>query len=196
MILPECYDCTYKSAGYPCRTGDGRFNFVKAGRAIVAIGRCYCPETGGVLNEALRAANDWVSPCEEEILDKHADMVLELMIAASNACETPHDASFVAAGLIENAVGARGPELIDRIEMLARQSAKFRYILSGIWGESHTDPDVWQRISRAVGEGGRMDCDGRAPWDGRPVTVLDEAEALLLMQEDITSVARKLGLVP
>ncbi len=156
MILPECYDCTYKSAGYPCRTGDGRFNFVKAGRAIVAIGRCYCPETGGVLNEALRAANDWVSPCEEEILDKHADMVLELMIAASNACETPHDASFVAAGLIENAVGARGPELIDRIEMLARQSAKFRYILSGIWGESHTDPDVWQRISRAVGEGGTL----------------------------------------
>jgi len=163
----------------------------------VAIGRCYCPETGGVIKEALRAANDWVSSCEEEILDKHADMVLEFMIAASNACETPHDASFVAAGLIENAVGARGPELIDRIEMLARQSAKFRYILSGIWGERHTAPDVWQRISRTVGEGGRMDSDGRAPWDGRPVTVLDEAEAMLLMQEDITPVARKLlGLVP
>jgi hypothetical protein len=41
-----------------------------------------------------------------------------------------------------------------------------------------------------------MDSNGRAPWDGRPVTVLDEAEVMLLMQEDITPVAPKLGLVP
>ncbi len=195
MALPKCYDCEYRNAGFPCRSADGRFDAAKVGRAIVASGRAYDGETGGVVDEALRAANEWASSCEREILENHPDLLWPLIVAAIDACETPADAGFVAAGLVENAVGGRGPQLIAGIEALGERSGKFRYVLSGIWGERSTDPDVWRRIGIVVGRGGRMSADGRGPWDGKPVTVLDEDEAIALMREHVTPTARSLGLI-
>jgi hypothetical protein len=189
MPLPECFACEFNAAGHPCRSRDGAFDFDKAGRAIVTIGRCYHAETGGVIDEASRAANDWVSSCESEVIENHPDLLVQLIIAAVDACETPQDAAFVAAGLIENSVCARGPEVIDAIEALARESSKFRYILSGIWGEPSTDPEVWKRIGVVVGLGPRMSADGRGPWDGKPVTVLDEEDAQALMASPVRPVA-------
>ncbi len=195
MALPQCYDCAHREAGFACRAADGTFDAAKVGRAIVATGRAYSGDTGGIVDEALRAANEWASPCEAEILEHHAELVWPLIIAANDACETPSDAGFVAAGLVENAVGGRGPQLIAGIEALGERSAKFRYVLSGIWGESGTDPDVWRRIGIVAGKGGRMSADGRTPWDGKPVTVLDDDEATALMREQVAPVARSLGLI-
>ena len=40
-----------------------------------------------------------------------------------------------------------------------------------------------------------MSADGRTPWDGKPVTVLDDDEATALMREQVAPVARSLGLI-
>ena len=84
-----------------------------------------------------------------------------------------------------------GTALIEKIEILAARSAKFRYFLSAIWGQSRCDPDVWARVCKAVGHEGRMDTDGRGPSDGAPVSVLDDAQALaLILNERVSEAAR------
>ena len=48
------------------------------------------------------------------------------------------------------------------------------------------------RIGRAVAKHPRMSSDGRGPYDGSPVTVLDEAEAAALMKERVAEAAKVL----
>ncbi len=99
----------------------------------------------------------------------------------------------MAAGLIENSVVKHGPALIGRLEVLAMKSPKASYILSGIWSQSGSvDKDVWERIGKAVAKHPRMSSDGRGPHNGRPVTVLNERDALALMKERVAATARKL----
>ncbi len=184
MELPDCLDCKYSDAGHPCRQPDGCYDFPKVGAAVVAYGRTFTLD-GENLDEEARAANAWASDCAYEIEADYPRLILPLAVAAMDACETPGDAAYVAAGLLENAVVNHGPVLIAQIEAMAAQSAKFRYVLSAIWGQSHTDPEVWARICKAVGSHGRMDTDGRGPWDGSPIIVLSEEQATELLKERV-----------
>jgi hypothetical protein len=193
MPLPDCFHCKYDEAGYPCRKADGAFDFDKVAVALVAHGRTFADDFEGDA-EAARETTDWVSDCEFEVTEDHPDLLLGLTVAAIDACETLQDAAYVAAGPLENAVVKHGPLLIDKIEALAKRSAKFRYFLSAIWGERNTDPKVWARVCKAVGNKGRMDTDGRGPWDGEPVTVLEIDDALALLKSERVSDAAK-GLI-
>lgn len=190
MPLPECFHCKYGEAGFPCRRADGSFDFEKTGAAIVAIGRTFADDFDGDA-EAVREELDWASDCEYEINQDHPDMLLGLTAGAMDACENPRDAAFVAAGPLENAVVKHGPLLIGKIEILAARSAKFRYFLSAIWGQSRCDPDVWARVCKAVGHEGIMDTEGRGPSDGAHVNALDDGEALaLILKERVGEAAR------
>jgi len=55
--------------------------------------------------------------------------------------------SNLAAGPLEDLIDSAGPQVIDRIELAARQNPEFRSLLSGVW-KSGT-PDVWARIVKA-----------------------------------------------
>ena len=193
MELPDCLDCKYSDAGHPCRLPDGRFDFPKVGAAIVAYGRTFAVD-GENLDEEARATHAWASDCGYEVEQDYPHLLLPLIVAAMDACETPGDAAYVAAGPLENAVVKHGPVLIGQIEALAAQSAKFRYFLSAIWGQSHTDPEVWARVCKAVGSHGRMDTDGRGPWDGSPITVLNDDQAIELLNERVGPAAIRVGL--
>ncbi len=194
-MLPDCFDCKYGDLGHPCRAKDRTFDFQKVAAAIVGVARAYraADEAGG---EAIIADDiAWVTDCEYETIEDHPGLLLPLIVAAMDACETPDDASFVAAGLIENAVVKHGPALIGSLEALALASPKASYILSGIWSQrGSVDEGVWARIGRAVGQHPRMSSDGRGPHDGRPFTVLDEAQACALMEERVSEIAKTLSL--
>lgn len=194
-MLPDCFDCKYGGLEHPCRAADGSFDFDKVGAAIVARGRVY-QEADVTGEDAVEDdAVAWVTDCEYEAVEDHPQLLIRLIVAAMDACETPADAAFVAAGLIENAMVKHGPKLIDQVEALAGQSAKFSYILSGIWSQGgRIAPDVWARIGHAVSSRPRMSSDGRGASDGSPVVVLDEAEAQALMKERVADVARALNL--
>ena len=191
MTLPECYGCKFDGAGHPCRRADGSFDFAKVAMAIVRRGHAFRDD--GTQEEVILSETDWVSNCEYEVEHHHPDRLIPLVIAAMDACETPRDAGYVAAGLLENAVCNHGPLLIGRIEEIASLSAKFRYFLSAIWGQNRADPAVWARVCKAVGSNGRMDTDGRCPWDGQPITALDEQAATELMKERVAVSARDAG---
>lgn len=194
-MLPDCFDCKYGGGDHPCRKADGTFDFEKVGAAIVARARAYqvADETGSDVAED--EATAWVTDCEYETIEDHPQLLVRLIVAAMDACETPADAAFVAAGLIENALVKHGPKLIDQVEVLAAQSPKFSYILSGVWSQGgRVDKDVWARIGRAVASRPRMSDDGRGPSDGRPVVVLEEDQAVALMRERVAEAARSLDL--
>lgn len=194
-MLPDCFECKYGALGHPCRTGDGAFDFDKVAAAIIGVARAYqaADDTGG---EALLGDDiEWVTDCEYEAVEDHPCLLMPLIVAAMDACETPADASFVAAGLIENAVVKHGPALIDQLEALAVASPKASYILSGIWSQrGSVDAVVWARIGRAVAKHPRMSSDGRGPHDGGTVTVLDESAAFALMRDRVSETARAISL--
>ncbi len=194
-MLPDCFECKYGSLGHPCRSAEGGFDFAKVAAAIVAVARAYqaADETGreAVVNDSI----GWVTDCEYETTEDHPHLLMPLIVAAMDACETPADASFVAAGLVENAVVKHGPAIIHQLEALAVLSPKASYILSGIWSQSGSvDPGVWARIGRAVAKHPRMSSDGRGPHDGSPFTVLDGSAASALMKERVGEAARGLSL--
>lgn len=192
--LPECYRCHFNDAGYPCRrAGGGGLDYTRIARDLVRGGRAFAGEG---IDEALYAETSWASDCAFEIEQEHPEYLLPLVLAAMDACETLLDAAYIAAGVTENMVVKHGPHVIGDIERLALKSAKFRYILSGVWSQGGSvDPDVWARIGRAVAEGGRMSADGRGPWDGNPVTVLDDEAASTLLGESVTRVAQALKII-
>lgn len=58
----------------------------------------------------------------------------------------------LSAGALEDVLAARGEEYIGRVEFLARNDAKFRHLLGGVWQNAMSD-DVWSRVQAAA-----------APW--------------------------------
>ena len=189
--LPECSACAFKDQGYPCRRSDGALDLESIARTFVESRKAYLTDP---IDEEIEARTRWASDCAFEIEDNHPDLALALVIATMDACVTVEDAAFVAAGVVENMVAKHGAGLIDSIELLAQHSPKFRFILSGIWSQAGSvDPQVWSRIGRAVGQGGRMSNDGRCPWDGNPVTVLSDDEALELLQERVADTGLRMG---
>lgn len=192
-MLPECYGCEFDGKGHPCRAADGNLDYEKIARAYVESRHAYSTYE---IDEAIVERTRWASDCAFEIEQNHPDELFAFVLVAMDVCRDLEDAAFVAAGLVENMLVKHGPELIDAVEAMAQASAKFRYILSGAWSQNGSvDPDVWARVGRAVAQGGRMSDDARAAWDGSPVTVLDDAAAMSLMQESVTGAALSLGLV-
>lgn len=188
--LPECFACSFKDQGFPCRRADGALDLEKIARAIVEGRKAFITD---VIDEEIEARTRWASDCAFEIEEHHADLVLALVIAAMDACETVEDAAYVAAGVVETMVVKHGATLIDSIELLASHSPKFRFILSGIWSQNSVAPEIWARIGRAVGGGGRMSDDGRGPWDGNPVTVLSDDDAREVLKERVADTGLKMG---
>lgn len=192
--LPECYACRFDEAGYPCRRANGAgLDYARIARDLVRSGRAFAGEG---IDEALYAETRWASDCAFEIENEHPEHLLPLVLAAMDACETLQDAAYIAAGVTENMVVKHGPRVISDVERLASKSAKFRYILSGIWSQGGSvGAGVWERIGLAVARGGRMSNDGRGPWDRNPVTVLDDVAAQSLLAERVVDIARTIGLI-
>lgn len=192
MLLPDCFDCKYGGGEFPCRKTDGTFDFKKAGAAIIANGRLMAEKVDEDTSQPPEAPeeNAWITDCDYEIVQDHPHLVLKLAIAAADTCQTPEDAAYLAAGLLESSMAKHGPNLIAGIEAVAARSAKFRYILSGICSHGGSiDKEVWQRLGRAIGLSGSMDNDHRTPVGDAAAHVLTHAEATELMKERVAPAA-------
>jgi len=185
MTLPECFDCKYGGEPHPCRNADGTYDFRKVATALVERGRLFGVD-GSEPDATMLDETAWVTDCEFDLVEDHPKLIVPLTLAAINACETPEDAAYVAAGLLETALSKHGPAMIGDIEQLAARSAKVRYTLSGVWSHGGSiDAEVWKRLGQAIGSGPRMSDDGRSSYDGSEFTVLDEAQAKALMRERV-----------
>jgi len=54
----------------------------------------------------------------------------------------------LAAGPLEDLLGACGDEVIDRMEQLAKQDSEFRKLLSGVW-QHGMDDELYARVQKA-----------------------------------------------
>jgi hypothetical protein len=57
----------------------------------------------------------------------------------------------LAAGPVEELLAQHGPAFIGKVENEARQSPRFRYLLTGVW-RCGMPQDIWDRVRRARGE--------------------------------------------
>ncbi|MEL6218086.1 MAG: DUF6869 domain-containing protein [Pseudomonadota bacterium] len=159
MSLPACMDCDLDGLGFPCRT-DGRLDPAKVAEAALRHYRA----TFGATGEFGDSPDRWAGSCWSETLTQEApDACLDACIALLELKPTNAEIPYFAAGPLEDLVTQNGPAVIDRIEAEAKVNPQFRYLLSGIWGQSRTDPDVWRRIQAAIEAGPHMDDDPRTP---------------------------------
>jgi hypothetical protein len=56
--------------------------------------------------------------------------------------------SVLAAGPLEDFLASYGPEYIEEVEFLAKQSPSFNNLLGGVWQNS-IDANVWERVQKA-----------------------------------------------
>ncbi len=56
----------------------------------------------------------------------------------------------LAAGALEDVLATKGEKYIGRVEFLASNDAKFKYLLGGVWQNAMSD-EVWSRV-QAVAE--------------------------------------------
>jgi hypothetical protein len=74
------------------------------------------------------------------------NMTLQLIAAAATA----EAVAYVAAGPLEDLLYLHGEQFIDEAERLARQDAKFRQALGGVWNKSQAPGDVHDRVTKAA----------------------------------------------
>lgn len=73
-------------------------------------------------------------------------MILDLVEAADDEA-----LGLVAAGPLEDWLGAYGPQQIERVEEQAQRSERFRKALGGVWVWSSLPPDTFDRVAAAAG---------------------------------------------
>lgn len=110
----------------------------------------------------------WTVALFDALARDHPGPALAAIRAVLWACASPEDVAMVAAGPLEDAIGAQGSALIDEIEHLAATAPRFAYALTGVWpGEPGAAPLLWARIEAArAGVPGLDDGAPLPPADG------------------------------
>lgn len=166
-------DCPYclADACFPCRAHGGGVDFARLARVLVES----LSERPG---DRERDHRTWTMlSCIEDIIEDPEGGLLELLTCVLDATLTVHQASVVAAGIVEESLCKHGALVLDHLEVIAARSAKLRYVLSGVWGRRDMEPEIWRRLCGLVGRAGRMDDDARTPMREGAGPVLERVDA-------------------
>jgi hypothetical protein len=100
----------------------------------------------------------WVSDLMYHLVHEAPHVALDCIVSAARQNLSAFQVSCIAAGELEDIIADHGPVVIERIEALAQTSARFRYMLSGVWTRGE-DPngEIWQRVLRARTQGPDLD---------------------------------------
>ena len=157
--LPICFDCQF-GAGFPCRDAEGTLEPDRLVNALRVLANEE-PDT------PIYDENFWALDCMDTIVAERPELGFKLIVFALTYFKEPPEIGYLAAGPLENLVHFNGARMIDAIEREAADNERFRFLLSGIWGESSVDPQIWRRIQRAVEAGPWIDQDPRTPQGSR-----------------------------
>ena len=155
LEFKPCWACKYNDRGFPCRNADGSVNVELLAARYIKF--CEKPATEH------KGEDWWPFECLHDLADAAPAVTFRCVLSALPLCETDHQISVLAAGPLEELVRKHGPLMIADIERAAAADARFRYLLSGIWGGPHAEPEVWKRVQAAVRSGPWLDDDPRTP---------------------------------
>ena len=105
----------------------------------------------------------WAFECMDAIATEAPSTALWIITAALKLAQDDQDIDFLAAGPLEDLLDVNGPEIIEEIEKVAAENERFRYLLSGVWGENSIDPAVWRRLQIILEQGPWLSDDPRTP---------------------------------
>lgn len=108
--------------------------------------------------------NQWVWDLMYHLCQQAPLIALDCVVSSIRQPLTQFQASCVAAGALEDIIADHGSVVIERVEALSQASARFRYVLSGVWPRGQ-DPegDIWKRVLQARAIGPDMDKDDAMP---------------------------------
>lgn len=179
-----CYDCQFNALGTPCRDRSGRRDYEFMADVYIRYWNARMQE------EAPAGAEDWIGDCVFELERNDPRGALVFIVFALERVRSAQMLAVHAAGPMENVLANFGPEIIDAVEDMARRSAKFRLLLSGVWGANRIKAEIWRRICAAVATGPVFCEDFRTPGHQSGVQQASDAEIGSLLA---TSVIADLG---
>jgi hypothetical protein len=94
--------------------------------------------------------DEWMVPSYDRLLDE--DMAIALVILAAAGSDDPEFLALVAAGLLENLLNHPSDEILERVATEARKTARFRWMLSGVYNHAIKHEDARKIIAKAVGD--------------------------------------------
>ena len=89
----------------------------------------------------------WAYTCLDDIQMNNPELAFRIILMMIGMLTSPWQAGMLAAGPLEDLIANQGHLFIDRIEKLAKQSQRFRYVLSGVWPQGRSDTPEWKRIA-------------------------------------------------
>lgn len=148
---PKCIFCHLNHERYCVK--DGSFSNKRLAREWLKqmISQAPAPDP------SLPKEEDWAYNCLDELLDRRPKQGFIVILEAASMLATNQAASYLAAGPLEQVIADRGETVIDAIEAIAERSARFRFLLTGVWPQGKEASDVWQRVLRARELGPWMD---------------------------------------
>ena len=143
----SCFWCKWEKLDYPCRR-DGALDFSRLADAY--------------LQNVLSADEDdednhWSYECADALREADPVRCFDLVRVLCDRVKTSDAAGLLAAGLLEDLIALNGDAVIALVEREARDSARFRFVLSGVWPQGKEETEVWQRVLRARKHGPFMD---------------------------------------
>ncbi|VAV88873.1 hypothetical protein MNBD_ALPHA07-1799 [hydrothermal vent metagenome] len=116
-------------------------------------------------NDTTDPAKDisWAYNCLDNLHMDNPELAFRIILMMAGTLTSQMQASMVAAGPLEDLIANKGCVFIDRIEALARQSKRFRYILSGVWSQGRSNTPDWKRIAALQATGPHIDRDETMP---------------------------------
>ncbi len=92
------------------------------------------------------------------------DKALAFVILAAATYDEPDYLFLTAAGPLEELLRAPSPSLLSRVVAEARKTARFRWMLTGVYPHAIEDEAVRQVIVKAIGDVRETDPMPPAPW--------------------------------
>ncbi len=141
---PPCTACRYHG-DRPCRP-DGSFDADLVAAALLEWLHAGCrqPPDRGVLRR-----NRWARDCLDELAFHAPEEAFRVVLLAMIGLRTPAEAAALAGGPLEGLIAGHGARFIERIERLAADSPRFRFLLLGVWPQGRKGSPLWKRIEAA-----------------------------------------------
>jgi hypothetical protein len=93
--------------------------------------------------------DEWMMLPSHRATDEDKAVALVILVSASS--DDPKFLALVAAGLLENLLIDPSDEILERIIIEARKTARFRWMLSGVYNHAIKNAHAREMIAKAVG---------------------------------------------
>lgn len=108
-------------------------------------------------DEARAEPVEWSYLCMFTLVQETPERAFAVILQMIERARTKDSAIFIGCGDLEDLIACHGAAFVDRIEILARRSPRFRWVLSGVWPQGKGDTPVWARIAALQATGPHMD---------------------------------------